>query len=198
MRKIVMFNRVTPDGYFANREGTLDWVVPDGEVDKAGAAGIPNTDTVLFGRRTYEQFAAFWPKALEIPETPNPHGGGNQSPETRAFAAALTAMTKIVYSKTLKRADWKNSRIEREFDPGQIEAMKKQPGKDIIVFGSGSIVSLLARHGLIDEYTFVVNPVLLGGGKTLVSELPRTVPLRLLETKSYPTGNVVLHYAPQR
>ena len=67
MRRIVMFNRVSADGFFAAADGNLDWVVPDAEVDRHGAAGIPGTDTVILGRRTYEQFASFWPHVLDSP-----------------------------------------------------------------------------------------------------------------------------------
>ncbi len=195
MRRIVMFNRVTADGYFAGPDGNLDWVVPDAELDKAGAAGIPGTDTVLFGRRTYEMFASFWPYALDdSPSSPNPHMPRQRSPEMRAMAVMLNEATKLVFSTTLKEVTWKNSRLLRTFDPQEIEAMKRAPGKDMIVFGSGAIVSQLTAYGLIDEYQFVVDPVLLGRGKRLLSELPTSTALRLEEAKAYPSGNVMLRY----
>ncbi len=81
------------------------------------------------------------------------------------------------------------------FDPREIEALKRQPGKDMIIFGSGSIVSQLTAHGLIDEYQFVVDPVLLGQGKRLLGELPASTALKLEEAKAYPSGNVLLRYA---
>src|SRR6266540_1395311 len=166
MRRIVMWNQVSADGYFAGPDGNLDWVVPDEEFDREVAEGIersgtgPTADTVLFGRRTYEQFAAFWPHALdESPASPNPHAAGRVSPEMRAMAVMLNEATKLVFSRTLKRVTWNNSHIRRELDPNEIEAMKEQPGNDMMIFGSGSLVSQLAQHGLIDEYQFVVMPV---------------------------------------
>jgi dihydrofolate reductase len=193
MRRIHMFNRVSADGYFAAADGSLSWVVPDEEVEKEGAAGIPQTDTVLFGRKTYEMFASFWPRALEDASTPDPHGGGPSSQQD-AFARGLTEMTKIVFSRTLQEVTWKGSRIVRELDPRAIEAMKRQPGKDMILFGSGSIVSALTRHGLIDDYTVVVAPVLLGSGRSWLDGLAEPARLELVEEKRYRSGNVKLHY----
>jgi dihydrofolate reductase len=195
-RRIVMFNRVTADGYFAGPEGNLDWVVPDDEIDKAGAGAISRFDTVLFGRRTYQQFESFWPHALDDSATAaDPHSARRRSPELRAMATMLNEATKLVFSRTLKSVTWKNSRLIHELEPDEIEAMKKQPGKDMIVFGSGSIVSTLTQHGLIDEYQFVVTPVLLGGGRSLIIGVPKASRLDLQEAKPYRSGNVMLRYA---
>jgi len=146
MRRIVMFNRVSADGFFAAADGNLDWIVRDPEVDRHGASGIPRTDTVILGRRTYEQFASFWPHVLNAPAPVDPHGPGGFSPELHAFARALTDMTKLVFSTKLKNVTWENSRLQRDIDPHAIEAMKRQPGKDMIIFGSGSIVTQLTRQ----------------------------------------------------
>ena len=195
MRRIVMFNRVSADGYFATGDGKLNWVVPDEEIDKAGASAIPGTDTVLFGRRTYQMFERFWPRAVDESATAsNPHGEG-RSAEMRAMGVFLNDATKIVFSRTLEEAAWKNSRLLREFDPHKIEALKRQPGKDIMIFGSGSIVSQLTEHGLIDEYQFVVSPVLLGSGRQLLTNVSKSRKVRLREATKYPSGNVMLSYA---
>jgi len=195
MRRIVMFNRVSADGLFAAADGNLDWIVRDPEVDRHGASGIPRTDTVILGRRTYEQFASFWPHVLNAPAPVDPHGPGGFSPELHAFARALTDMTKLVFSTKLKNVTWENSRLQRDIDPHAIEAMKRQPGKDMIIFGSGSIVTQLTRHGLIDEYQLIVNPVLLGSGQPLLAGLTGTAALELLEARRFPSGNVMLRYA---
>ncbi|MGZ4808890.1 MAG: dihydrofolate reductase family protein [Thermoanaerobaculia bacterium] len=197
MRRIVVFDRVTADGYFAGLDGNLNWVVPDEEIDKAGAAGIPATDTVLFGRRTYEMFASFWPHALDESSTaPDPHRPGGRSPAMRAMAVFLNEANKFVFSRSLKNASWRNSQIVHELDPLEIEAMKRMPGKDMIIFGSGSIVSKLAEHGLVDEYRFVVCPVLLGSGRSLISGVSKTARLSLLDATTYPSGNIALRYVP--
>lgn len=195
MRRIVMFNRVTADGYFAGLDGNLDWVVPEPGIDKAGAAAIKEFDTVLFGRRTYELFKKFWPNVGDSPIAPDPHDTRRLSPELHAMAKMLNESTKLVFSATLKDVTWRNSRIVRKFEPREIEAMKRQPGKDMIIFGSGSIVSQLAQHGLIDEYQFVVSPILLGNGRPLLSGESIRSKLDLREAKEYPSGNVMLRYA---
>jgi dihydrofolate reductase len=103
-------------------------------------------------------------------------------------------MTKVVFSRTLKDASWQNSRVVPALDPHQIEATKKEPGKDIIVFGSGSIVSQLTQHGLIDEYEFVVCPVFIGSGRTLLSDASKSARLALVNSKQYQSGDVMLRY----
>jgi dihydrofolate reductase len=196
MRRIVAFDRVSADGYFAAPDGNLDWVVPDDEVDKSGAEGIPGTDTILFGRRTYEQFEGFWPHALDdSPTAPDPHAAGRRSPAIRAMAIWINEATKVVFSRTRKDVTWKNSRLRHEIDPREIEAIKRQPGKNMIIFGSGSLVSQLTQHGLIDEYQFVINPILLGSGRPLLAGVTNSLKLELLEAKPYRSGNVVLRYA---
>lgn len=195
MRKIVVFNRVSADGYFAGPDGGLDWVIPDEEVDRSGAAGIPRTDTVLFGRKTYDLMESFWPRALKEDVVPDPHSPSRGSGQQNAFAVALNEMTKLVFSRTRKEVTWNNSRLVPEFDPREIETLKRQPGKDIIVFGSGSIVSQLTQHGLVDEYHFVVSPILLGSGRQLLSGVPKRLKLDLKEAKPFPSGNVMLRYA---
>jgi dihydrofolate reductase len=196
IRRIVMFNWLTADGYFAGCDGNLEWVFPDEEQAKGAAEAIPGFDTVLFGCRTYELFEGFWPHAVDdSPAAPDSHGAGRRSRELRAMAIWLNETTKLVFSRTLKDVTWRNSRLLHELDPREIEAMKRQSGKDMIVFGSGSLVSQLTEHGLIDEYQFVVSPTLLGSGRQLLSGMSKSLRLDLLEAKAYQSGNVVLRYA---
>jgi dihydrofolate reductase len=191
-----MFNWLTANGYFAGPDGNLDWVVPDDEQAKAAAADISNFDTVLFGRRTYEIFEKFWPRVVvdDAGMVPDPHRPGRRSREHGVIAIALNRMTKLVFSRTLKDVTWKNSRVVHELDPREIETMKKQAGKDMIIFGSGSIVSQLTQDSLIDEYQFVVCPVLLGSGQPFLRDVSDHLKLRLLESKQYRSGDVLLRY----
>jgi dihydrofolate reductase len=195
-RRIVMFNWVTADGYFSALDGSLDWVVPDEEQARAAEEGIPRFDTVLFGRVTYLRFEKFWRHAVEDSTTaPDPHRPGQRSREHRAIAIWLNETTKVVFSRTLKGVTWKNSRLLSELDPHEVEVMKKQPGKDMMIFGSGSIVSQLTQHGLIDEYQLVVCPVFIGAGRSLVSDVSKRLKLDLVEARRYPSGDVLLRYA---
>jgi dihydrofolate reductase len=195
-RRIVMFNWVTADGYFAGPDGNLDWVVPDEEQAKAAAQDIQNFDTVLFGRRTYELFEGFWRHAVvdDSGTVPDPHHAGRRSSEHGAIAIAFNRMTKLVFSRTMQDVTWRNARLLRALDPREIETMKKQPGKGMIIFGSGSIVSQLTQCGLIDEYQFVVCPILLGSGQPLLSGVSKHLRLDLVEAKPLPSGDVMLRY----
>lgn len=197
-RRIVMFNRVSAEGFFSTPDGKLDWVVPEPELDKAAAEGLAGTGTIMFGRRTYQMFESFWPHALDVAGTAkDPHAAGRRTPELGAMAKWINDATKLVFSKTLKEVTWKNSRLFRELDPREIETMKKQHGKDIMIFGSGSIVSQLTEHGLIDEYQLVVGPILIGSGKPLFSGVTKTLKLELKEATKFPSGNVKLRYTRQ-
>jgi dihydrofolate reductase len=113
----------------------------------------------------------------------------------RAMAEWLNAATKVVFSRTLGAATWQNTQVAGAFDPAYVERMKRGPGKDIMIFGSGSIVSELRRHGLIDEYHFIVSPLLLGAGRPLFAGVPDVTRLELRECKAYASGNVSLQYA---
>jgi len=198
-RRIVTFDNVSADGYFAAPDGNLDWVVPDDEVYASATAGTPTIDTMLFGRRTYEMFASFWPHALDdSPAPPDPHDTRRRSPAVRQQAIWINETPKVVFSRTLKDVTWKNSRLVAELDPRQVEAMKAQPGGDMIIFGSGSIVSQLTQHGLVDEYMLVVNPIALGSGRPLLSGVPMRSRLTLQEAKEFKSGNVMLRYARPR
>ena len=131
MRKLMMFNRVSADGYFAAPDGNLNWVVPDAALDKEGASGTQSTDTILFGRRTYDMFEQFWPNVRDdAPAAPDPHTPGRFTPEMRVFAKMINETTKVVFSRTRKDVTWTNSQLRRELAPAEIEAMKQKPGKD--------------------------------------------------------------------
>jgi dihydrofolate reductase len=114
------------------------------------------------------------------------------------MAKWINDTTKLVFSRTRKELTWKNSRLLGELDPRAVEDLKSESGKDIIMFGSGSIVSQLTEHGLIDEYRLIVNPVFLGGGQSLVRGLGKRIQLRLEATKTYDSGNVMLTYTPKK
>jgi dihydrofolate reductase len=198
-RKIVVFDRISADGYFSAADGALDWVVPDADLDKGAAGKLGDSDTMLFGRRTYDMFESFWPHVLKDPATaPDPHNPGRHTPEMRSLAEWINAAKKIVFSTTRREVSWTNSELRREIVPREIEALKAQPGKTIMLFGSGSVVSRLSELGVIDEYQLVVCPVLLGGGRSLVSGMAGRMSLELLEARPFPSGNVMLRFAPKR
>ena len=179
MRKIIVSNYVSLDGFFAGPNGEIDWFVWDEETEAYAKELAASIDTILFGRVTYELMVGYWPTAAT--EDPIITKYMNNSP-------------KIVFSRTLEKADWKNTRLLREIDPQEIRNLKEQPGKDLVIYGSGSIVSTLAQSGLIDDYRIFVNPVVLGNGKPLFVGLKERFKLNLLSTKTFRCGVVLLHY----
>ena len=194
-RKIVLFDRVSADGYFSAPDGGLEWTVPEPMLDDDAASRLAGRGTLLFGRKTYDQFESFWPKQLGD-DVPDPHAPWRKSPAFVAMARWINDAEKIVFSRTRREVSWSGSTIVRELRAEDVRELKAQPGRDIMIFGSGSIASLLAKHGLIDEYTLVVNPILLGGGRPLIADAAR-VRLALVECSTYPSGNVRLRYRPR-
>jgi dihydrofolate reductase len=193
-RRIVMFNQVSADGFFSDPEGRVDWAVSDSEVQRRALAGMPKTDCMLFGRRTYQQFASFWPDALKDQDSEGPHGESKRDPAFVAMARWLDETRKLVFSKTLTRVSWHNSELRTELDPEAIRRLKREPGKDLLIFGSGSLISQLSEQRLIDEYRFVVSPLLLGKGRTLLGDMADRVQLRLALAEPFASGAVMLTY----
>ncbi len=184
MRKIIMFNRVSMDGFFAGPNGeSHEWFIQDPEVDKA-AHEMMEPDTVLFGRVTYHIFENFWPKQATDPEA---------SKEAKATAEELKKMTKIVFSRRLKEVVWENSKLMNGNLIEEVKKLKQDNAPDMVIFGSGSIVQQLSAAGLMDEYLFVVTPVILGAGKSLFKDVNK-LDLKLLEVRDFKSGNVILHY----
>lgn len=183
MRKIVMFNRVTLNGYFAGPNGEIDWFIHDPEVDRALHACM-DADTMLLGRLTYEMFAGYWPHVLSNPES---------SEGDRVLAAELNEMTKVVFSTTLQRVTWENTRLLQDGIVEEARRMKEEEGGDIVIFGSGTVVKQLSDAGLIDEHLVVVTPVILDNGMLLFEDVRREE-LKLRSAKGFATGNVLLHY----
>jgi dihydrofolate reductase len=188
MRKVIMFNRVSVDGFFAGPNGEIDWFIVDPELDKAlhenGQPGTAPPDTVLLGRVTYQLFESVWPKVAADPSAPK---------EARATADELSQMTKVVFSNTLKEVSWENTKLVKGDVAKEVARLKQGKGSDILIFGSGTIVQQLTVGGLIDEYLFAVTPVILGTGKSLFSGVQK-LDLELLETRNFKSGNVLLHY----
>ena len=183
MRKIVMSNRISVDGFYAGPGGEIDWFIHDPEVDQALHERM-DPDTLLLGRATYQMFASYWPHVARDPNAPE---------GARVLANELSQMHKVVFSETLHEVTWENSKL---VSGGIIEAVKEikaGEGADITIFGSGTIVQQLADQGLVDEYLLVVTPTILGKGKSLF-KAGKKGELALLETKNFSSGNVLLHY----
>jgi dihydrofolate reductase len=183
MRRVVMLNAVSLDGYYAGPGGEIDWGIPDAEAEKA-AHRMMQIDTLLLGRVTYQLFESHWPSVGRDPNAPE---------QARRTARELDQLKKVVFSTTLSHLTWENSRLVSGDLAGEVRQLKKGDGPDIGIFGSGTIVQQLAAEGLIDEYLILVTPVVLGVGKPLFKD-EGTFKLALAGAQAFDSGNVMLHY----
>ena len=184
MRKIIVFNQVTLDGYFVDMNGDMSWAHKnDAEWNAFVADNAKGDATLLFGRITYELMAGFWPTPYAIENMPTVAEGMNNLP-------------KVVFSRTLDKASWNNTKLVKGDLGAEVRKMKQEPGPNMVIMGSGSIVSQLAQEGLIDEYEIALNPIVLGEGRTLFEGVKEKLSLKLTKTRAFGNGNVFLCYEP--
>jgi dihydrofolate reductase len=191
MRKIILFMHMSLDGFVAGPNNELDWTTRnDDEVGKYLISDLLTTvDTTLLGRELYKGFESYWPAAAANPETPK---------ELAEFARWVDNSPKIVFSSTLKKAEWKNSRIINGDITKEVAKLKQEPGKDIVVFGGARMSSTLASHDLIDEYRLKLEPVIIGKGKPLFKDIKEKIKLKLVKSKIFNSGVAGLYYQPDR
>jgi dihydrofolate reductase len=175
MRKLVVFNQVSLDGYFVDAHGDMRWAHRENEDAewKAFVSGNARGGGILlFGRITYELMASYWPTPLAIQNDP-------------VVAERMNALPKVVFSRTLDRASWENTTVVKEDPASAVRAMKQERGSDLAVMGSGTIVSQLTRAGLVDEFQVVVIPIILGRGRTMFDGIDAKVRLQLTKTRTF-------------
>jgi dihydrofolate reductase len=182
MRKIIFFMLTSLDGYFEGPEGDINWHNVDEEFNEFAIEQLNTVGTLLFGRVTYELMASYWPTPAATTDDPN-------------VAGKMNSLPKIVFSRTLDKVEWNNTRLVKNNFVEEISKLKQQPGKDLIIFGSSDLAVSFIPHGLIDEFRIMINPVILGGGKTLFKGLLHKLDLKLIKTKIFKSGNVLLYYA---
>lgn len=188
MRHLLAFENITVDGYFTGPNGELDWAhqsTPDPEYDAFIAGNARGGGMVLLGRITYDMMAGWWPTPAAAEMDP-------------VVAERMNNLPKVVFSRTLHEASWNNTTLVNDAPVEGVRRMKAESGPDMVILGSGTIVAQLARAGLIDEYHFVVNPIALGGGRTLFDSVGDPVDLRLTTARTFANGKVVLRYAAVR
>jgi len=183
MRKLLSFMVVTLDGYYEGPDGEFDWPNVDDEFNEFAISQMNDIDTLLFGRNTYEGMASYWPTPEAKEDDP-------------AITDRMNTIPKVVFSSTLDRAEWQNTELVTGDVAETIAALKQQPGKDLAFFGSPTLTASLIEQGLVDELRVMVHPILLGAGKSLFSTLSRRVPVELLRTTVFHSGNVMLVYRP--
>lgn len=178
MRRLLWQVMVSLDGYFEGPNRELDWHVTDGDFTAYVLELLGSIDAILFGRVTYQLMAAYWPTSTD--------------PEARA----MNALQKLVFSRTIGSVDWQNARLVGDDAPGEVAWLKRQPGKDLAIFGSATLGSDFLRRGLVDEVRVLVNPVVLGAGRPMFKGMKERLRLRLVRTRTLASGVVILSYEP--
>ena len=188
MAKLTAFTNMTLDGYFTGQNGDLSWAhtranKEDKEWNDFVANNAKGGGILLLGRVTYDMMASYWP-------TP---AAKQNDPET---ADGINKLQKVVFSRTLKTASWSNTRIVKDDMVAEVRKMKSEGNPGITILGSGSIVSQLTQTGLIDEYNIVINPIVIGKGRTLFEAIDKQFALKLTKSRPFKNGNVLLSYEP--
>jgi dihydrofolate reductase len=179
------------DGYFEGPNHDLSWHNVDKELNRFVIREMKQVDLIIFGKRTYQTMESYWPQAQDDPK---------MSKEDLIVARLLNNMNKIVISRTLNKVreheNWKNVKIVHKFDAKEIMRLKKQPGKSIWVGGSNLALSFI-RAGLIDEFRFTINPVVVGAGVPIFQGLGKQLRLELIKTRKFRSGNMMHYYRPK-
>lgn len=186
MRKIIVFNHISLDGYFVDRNGQMNWAHSAADNQEWNAFVSENASgsaVFLFGRVTYDLMAGFWPTPMAHQNMPD-------------VAESMNNSQKLVFSRTLDKVTWQNAKLVKGDLITEVRKLKQGSGENFLIFGSGTIVTQLAEAGLIDEYQLVVNPIALGAGRTMFDGLKINLRLKLSKSRAFSNGNVVLWYVP--
>lgn len=181
MRRLILQTGISIDGYVAALDHSHPWGVEeeDDSIRRFVLDSVWGAGAHLMGRVTYEEMAATWPTS------------------TSDFAAPMNEIPKVVFSKTLQRADWPETRIARGDLTEEIMRLKREPGNDLIAYGGASFDQALTRRGLVDEFRLMVQPAALGAGLPLFKDLPAPLHLELVDATAYPTGVAIHVYRPR-
>jgi dihydrofolate reductase len=188
MRRVVLLEHISLDGYLAGPDGDMEWIRVDDELWDYVTPIIDTADTVLYGRTTYHMMQAYWPTAPDDP---------NASAHDIHHSHWLTTATKLVFSKTLPSAPWDDSgdaTLIRDDAAMVIRQLKQHSGKDLVLLGSPSLARSLIAEGLVDDYRINLNPVIVGGGMPLFPDMASLQQLRLESSRTFHSGVVGLHY----
>lgn len=189
MRKLKLQVQVTVDGYMAGPNGEMDWVAVSWteDLNKYVQELTDSADTIVLGRKLAEGFIPYWAGVAADPANPEVASGKQ-----------FTDTPKVVFTKTLDKSEWGNTVLAKGDLVDEITTLKKQDGKDLIVYGGATFVSALLKHGLVDELHLFINPAAIGKGKTIFKEVDGKQNLRLVKAIAFDCGIVVLNYEPKR
>lgn len=183
MGKLNAFIFISLDGYYEAEPGDISWHTHGMEENEYSNEGLGKGGILLFGRKTYEMMVKFWPTPAALENNP-------------VVAEGMNKAEKIVFSRTLKKAEWNNTRIVNDNIIEGMQNLKQLSEKDMVLLGSGSILTQFAEHGLLDEIQVMVDHVALGGGTPIFKCLQHKLDLRLTSSRIFKDGNVLLTYQP--
>src|ERR1044072_6196712 len=181
MRKLMVFNNISLDGYFTDANSDMSWAHKnaDDEWNKFTSENASAGGVLLFGRKTYDLMVSFWPT--------------KQANDTMTeVAEGMNNLPKIVFSRTMNKAEWNNTKLVNGNIVEEVSRLKSEPGDNMVIMGSGTIVSQLTQERLIDEYQFIVHPLVLGSGRTLFQGVKEQLPLKRVNSRTFGNGNVLL------
>jgi dihydrofolate reductase len=190
MRKVIVFENVSLDGFFTDQNNDMSWAhkdQSDSEFNEFVASNASHGGQLLFGRVTYEMMAGYWPTPMASGQNPD-------------MAKHMNSLPKTVFSKSLKKASWNNTQLVKDDVVTAVRKMKLEAGPDMVVLGSGSIVAQLTQAGLVDQFQFVLTPVVVGKGRTLFegTKNKTKIEMKLTKSRAFKNGNVFLCYEPKK
>jgi dihydrofolate reductase len=184
MPRLSVFNQVSLDGFIADANGDMSWAhKADPEWNAFVESNASSGGRLLFGRLTYDLMTRYWPTPMAMEHDP-------------VVAERMNNLPKVVFSRTLDKATWTNTELVKNDIAGWVRKAKTEPGPDMVIFGSATIIPQLAAAGLIDEYQIVVNPIVLGAGKSMFAGLEKPLDLERTKVRAFQNGNLVLDYRP--
>lgn len=178
---------VSLDGFIAGSDDDLSWFRADDEFNEFSLGEIKKFDTVILARHAYQLFEGYWPTAPADPSI---------NKYDLEIAYIINDMEKLVFSRTLTEVGWRNSRLRREVDPDEINGIKQQTGRDMVIYGGAGLARSFMNLHLIDEFRLLVHPILLGEGKALFEGVKGPINLRCKEVRRFESGIVALYHEP--
>lgn len=177
----MMFNFISLNGFYKGSNGDISWHKHGKEENEFSADNLKQEAILIFGRITYEMMASYWPSSFAMENDP-------------ATASGMNKAEKILISSSMKKANWNNTSVINDNFIEELRKLKQSPGKDMVILGSGSIVTQCAEAGIIDEYQIMIDPVAIGGGTPIFNDIKHALELKLIKSRVFNSGTVLLTY----
>ncbi len=185
MSKLIFFNMVSIDGFFEGKNKELDWHIIDEEFNEFAIEQLNSADRLIFGRKTYEGMANYWTSERALSNDP-------------MITKRMNEISKNVFSKKLVEVNWKNTNLFKNSVFNVVSDLKEKSSKNVLVLGSANLSETLTKDGLIDLYRIMINPIILGKGNPLFPNLDTQLKLKLVNSRTFDSGNVLMEYEPKQ